>query len=122
MVKKDPREAKKITQTAINLHATKLRSELNELCEYGTSDNYYAFENLITYAKDQKGLSSNATSIKAMFKTSILSNYALLNSLKEKDNARAPASIAESEQKNLLNKILKNLSAPWFNEYLAQYR
>jgi hypothetical protein len=119
-ITKSPIDAEKITQAAINLHATKMRSELNELCEYGTSDNYYAFESLINYAKDQKGLTSNERSIQAMFKTTILSNYALLNSLNTV--GRAPASIAESEQKHLLNKILTNLNAPWFNEYLTQYR
>jgi hypothetical protein len=119
-IAKSPKDAEKITQAAINLHTAKMRSELNELCEYGTSDNYYAFESLINYAKDQKGLTSNERSIQAMFKTTILSNYALLNSLNTV--GRAPASIAESEQKNLLNKILTNLNAPWFNEYLTQYR
>jgi len=118
---KNPKDAAKITQAAINLHAQKMKSELNELCEYGTSDNYYAFESLITYAKDQKGLNSTSENIQSMFKTTILSNYALLNSMQEKNTGRAPSSVGSIEQKNLLTKILKNLNASWFNEYLTQY-
>src|SRR5690606_2468159 len=50
LLKKNPKQTE-IVQAAIDRHIKKTYAELAELCEYGSSDNYYAFENLHTEMK-----------------------------------------------------------------------
>src|SRR5690606_16340983 len=51
LARKNYASSKELVQKAIDLHVDKTHAELAELCEYGTSDNYYAFENLSTEMK-----------------------------------------------------------------------
>lgn len=40
-----------LVHKALDIHLTKTYSEIRELCEFGVSDNYYVYENLITHIK-----------------------------------------------------------------------
>ncbi|MEK6623403.1 MAG: hypothetical protein AABY86_00450, partial [Bdellovibrionota bacterium] len=63
---------------ALDIHLSKMYDELEELCQYGTSDNYYIFENLTTYIQTQK-LSPNNENFKILMRTTLFTNQVLSN-------------------------------------------
>lgn len=101
-------------QTAINLHLEKTYGELQELCSTGTSSNYFIFENLTRFQKTKK-LKKNEDTLKALFKTTVVSNMAILSSLqdwKEKNK--------NLEMNQLNYEIIKRLDGTWVSHYLSK--
>lgn len=113
-------EQSEIVKMALTNHLGKTYQEVKELCEHGVSQNYYIFENLMTYSKT-KGIHSNLEGVKILLKTTLFSNHALktsLTSFKESSSGRFPAS--KETQKNMNNgqeEVMKRLNVVWMKDY-----
>ena len=116
IVKKENIDKTAVVQNALNIHIEKTYSELKELCEFGVSDNYYNFENLLTYTK-KKTLGPSTKSLNSLVKTTIFSNWILLDSIdKSKD----------FEKKKVLNtytsEVVNRLKVDWARNAIHQLR
>lgn len=106
---------------ALDIHLANTYSEIRELCEYGVSDNYYIYENLITHIKNNK-FEADTTHMNTLLKTTVFSNVALMSSLekqhKTKIQGRSIASIGEPEKRGpYFNEIMTRLNVTWANQY-----
>jgi hypothetical protein len=116
LARKDHSKLQALTQQAVDRHVDKTYAELAELCEYGTSDNYYAFENLHTEIKRRNVTSADSEGMKILLKTTLFSNKALLQSLSRNTKAsRAPASIVPITDYD--SEVMKRLGVPWAKQY-----
>jgi len=76
---------------ALDVHLSKMYDELEELCQYGTSDNYYIFENLTTYIETKK-LTQNNENFKILMRTTLFTNQVLTNTFEGlSEKGRQPA-------------------------------
>ncbi len=113
---------------AIDLHLLKLHQELKELCEIGSSDNYFIFENLYTYIKQHQNFTSSPANLKILFKTTIFSNLAIIDSIEhatinsKNEAERSVASTASTKNKifddKYLLELVNRLDVPWSYAYL----
>lgn len=110
-------EARKIVQSAINIHVSKTFSELNELCDTGSSTNYYIYENLITHIKTRSKLKANNEGLKVLFKTTLFSNMVIEKSMtkNQKRKSRGIASFAKQQSYN--SEVMKRLEVNWAENY-----
>lgn len=112
-----------LVEKAMGVHLNKTKSELSELCEFGSSDNYYIYENMVSQTKRSGGIQSNSEGLKTLFKTSLIYNQALIQSLKGKDTvSRSPASQVDhvDTQKMYHDEVLKRLQADWMGPYFSE--
>ncbi len=104
-----------VTQ-ALKVHLTKTYKELEELCESGTSENYYNYENLTTHIQRQGDLfTPTKESLQILLKTTVFSNMTLLKGLNKTQGGRMPASaVAENPyEEGLIDK----LGVQWTRSY-----
>ena len=110
-----------IAHKALDIHLAKTYSEIRELCEFGVSDNYYIYENLITHIKNSS-FPPAEKNMDTLLKTTLFSNIALVTSL-EKIQATPMRSIASVETKNrdsaasYSNEVMTRLNVEWAREY-----
>lgn len=103
---------------ALVVHSNKTYAELAELCEYGSSDNYYIFENMVAHMNRNKN-SPQPEQLRVLLKSSLMFNHALVQSLKGQQSrspARAPAS-TEASGVPYTSETLKRLNASWSQDY-----
>ena len=109
-----------LVNKAIEIHLAKTYSEIRELCEYGVSDNYFVYENLITHIKNNK-FEAGPQNMNTLLKTTVFSNIALINSLDKENTPARGRSIASvgSEEKVFpySNEVITRMSVPWVNQY-----
>lgn len=112
-----------LVHTALDIHLEKTYSEINQLCESGASDNYYIYENLITYIKNNKFEAGN-TNMNLLLKTTVFSNLALMTSLEKHVQHEKPGrSLASVGSKTLptkhiyLSEMMTRLNVSWANQY-----
>ena len=109
-----------LVHKAIEIHLSKTYSEISELCEYGVSDNYYIYENLITHIKNNK-FEANNKNMNILLKTTLFSNMALMNSigpLSYTKSGRSIASVTSFESKpSYENEVITRLNVTWANQY-----
>jgi hypothetical protein len=114
---------KDLVYRAMNTHLTKTYKELNTLCEYGNSANYYHYENLLGHIQ-RKGtqFKANTESIQILLKSTLYSNMTLLNSFENnRPNGRVPASAGTTVYTNPYHlELLNRLNAPWALNYLKE--
>lgn len=108
---------------ALDIHLAKTYSEIRELCEYGVSNNYYIYENLITHIKSNK-FEADTTNMNTLLKTTVFSNVALVTSLEKQTKAkmhtqgRSIASVEGSEKRGpYVGEIMARLNVTWANQY-----
>lgn len=103
-----------IMTNAISIHITKTYNEVVQLCQTGQSDNYYAFENLVTASKTRGTISKNINGLKILYKTTLFSNQVIINSLykNSRSKGRFPASFTKDLTKNL-NAAAQRLGVNW---------
>lgn len=106
---------------ALDIHLAKTYSEIRELCEYGVSDNYYIYENLITHIKNNK-FDADSSNMNTLLKTTVFSNLALVTSLekqaKVKTQGRAIASVdGEKKRGPYVGEIMTRLNVSWASQY-----
>ena len=109
-----------LVHKALDIHLAKTYTEIRELCEYGFSDNYYIYENLITHIKNNK-FEANNTNMNTLLKTTLFSNIALMTSL-EKENTRTQgrsiASVNQDQRKSpYATEVITRLNVSWANQY-----
>lgn len=68
-------------KVAMEEHAARNKKELKKLCEYGASDNYYLFENLLTHFNTEDAFNNSMDSLRAVLKIPVFANLLLLRSL-----------------------------------------
>ena len=110
----------KLFYKALNVHTEKIHSELVELCQYGSSDNYYAYENLMNHIKrNPQGFFPSLENLKILIKTTIFANNILLSTLKKQPHSNISRSPAALRQKNnpWLKKAMKKNHLGWFERY-----
>ncbi len=108
-----------LVHKAIDIHLSKTYSEIRELCEYGVSDNYYIYENLITHIKNNK-FEAAPSNMNTLLKTTIFSNMALTTSLEKqtKTPGRSIASIGDNEKSTpYAGEVMTRLNVKWANQY-----
>jgi hypothetical protein len=104
---------------ALKVHLTKTYKELEELCESGSSDNYYNYENLTTHIQ-RKGneFHPNKKSLKTLLKTTLFSNMTLIESLnKNVVRKRGPASSNVGPHKFYQEGLIQKLGVEWTHSY-----
>lgn len=113
-----------LVHKALDIHLAKTYSEIRELCEYGVSDNYYIYENLITHIKNNK-FEAGSANMNTLLKTTIFSNIALMTSIEKHTTSlpgRAIASIetgADGADKKgpYATEVMARLNVTWANQY-----
>ena len=113
---------------AIDIHLSKTYTEIRELCEYGVSDNYFIYENLITHIKNNE-FTAGKENLRILLKTTLFSNTVLINSLEKKSsgqNGRTIASLKTEQTPSKLKKInyaqeiIKRLNVSWASDYFTK--
>lgn len=105
-----------LVKKGLQVHVEKTYKEISELCEYGSSDNYYAFENLIGHVKGKGKLESKDKELSTMVKTSLYYNMVLIKFLKKQ---RSERSISSLEKGNLFDEeILNRSESKWGKQYI----
>jgi hypothetical protein len=114
-----------LIKKALTIHLSKMYTELGELCEYGNSNNYYIYENLISHVIVSPRFGEKSKDIEALFKISIISNMALikslaLNTVETTSISRKTASISEKISP-LEMEALSRLSIGWIKNYFTDF-
>jgi len=115
-------------QQALKVHLTKTYKELEELCNSGSSSNYYNFANLEQYIKhNKKKYQQGPQALTTLYKTTIFSNMALIKSLenpiaKVKKHQRTPASVSTAQKWDNIyqDHMIKKLNVSWTKRYLKK--
>lgn len=105
---------------ALDIHLAKTYSELRELCEYGVSDNYYIYENLITHIKSTQ-FNAKSENLDTLLKTTVFSNMALVTSLDKNtvfQKSRAISSVKKDPANTYSTELISRLNINWATEYL----
>ena len=116
-----PFKMNEIVQSALDIHLTKTYSEIRQLCEFGVSDNYYIYENLITHIKSNSFLPAEKN-LNTLLKTTLFSNLAIVTSI-QKNQKEVGRSIASVESNNSKKKspysseVMTRLNVEWAQEY-----
>lgn len=110
-----------LVHKALDIHLAKTYSEIRELCEYGVSDNYYIYENLITHIKNNK-FEAGSQNMNTLLKTTIFSNIALITSFdraaESSSQGRSIASIGgESKKSAYTSEVMARLNVNWASQY-----
>lgn len=109
-----------LVNTALDIHLSKTYAEIRELCEFGVSDNYYIYENMITHIKNTN-FAPAENNMNTLLKTTVFSNIALVTAL-NKVQPQAMRSIASVEVKKdpsapYSNEVMTRLNVEWAREY-----
>lgn len=103
---------------ALDIHLAKTYTEIRQLCEFGVSDNYYIYENLITHIKSTS-FNAKTENLETLLKTTVFSNLALVTSLEKNMTTRTVASQKiKDPAKVYSNELLTRLNINWAHEYL----
>lgn len=113
-----------LVHTALDIHLSKTYAEVRELCEFGVSDNYYIYENLITHIKNSS-FAPAEKNMNTLLRTTVFSNIALVTSL-NKIQPTAMRSIASVSKKDTSvpysNEVMTRLNVEWAREYYDHLR
>ena len=112
------KETETIVESAIDIHIAKTYSELSELCDTGSSSNYYVYENLMTHIKTKDKISANSVGLKTLFKTTLFSNMALTNSIKKNQKMKSRGIASYAHKQSFDSEVIKRLEVPWVKSYL----
>jgi hypothetical protein len=102
-----------LIKQGIDIHIQKNFQELSELCQTGSSSNYYSFENLVTFMHNSTTLKADKDGVKMLFKTTLFSNAFLLKSLNNfHTQDRSPSSIPLKG-----NSFITQTKTDWIESY-----
>lgn len=109
--KNSDENVKEHIQYALEIYNNKNFIEINELCEQGTSDGYYIYENLVNFHSSSND-KDNLT-LEAILNIPVIANMLVIDSLKLNNN----------DALNIINeKILNRSRLGWFKNYLYELR
>jgi hypothetical protein len=116
--KTDLSKANGLIEKALSIHQIKLLSELEELCENGVSDNFYAYQNLIQYTK-MANFSASKENMDILLKTTVYFNMALIESLERNSLRPRQRSLSSVKEKTgLENQLNLRLKSQWAESYM----
>ena len=128
-IKNNPkRDIAQIVLAGIESHRKNIYEELLELCEYGRSEHYYAYENLIGNRDRETALMPNNAGVEILFKIAPFANNLILDSLRF-SSKKWGRRIASNKNMALLYKtkanpyykaIVQRIGTPWMKDYLKQ--
>ncbi|MCO4793503.1 MAG: hypothetical protein KC493_07320 [Bacteriovoracaceae bacterium] len=106
-------------KSAMQIHLSKTFGELKELCDYGSSDNYYIYENLLTHIQREEGFSPSNSSMTVLLKTTLVGNMALIKSLNQQSTKKASRGIASTPTAKVHydDEVLGRMNASWSKAY-----
>ena len=114
-------EVTELVKKALDIHLQKTYQELAELCEYGSSSNYYIYENLITHVKSTNFQATNEN-MSTLLKSTVFSNMALITAF---DNFKEKGRSIASEGKftaHYTTDIVKKMNVEWTYEYFKKIK
>ena len=120
MISKTPTaKVEEVVKEALKVHMSKTYTELKELCEYGSSDNYYVYENLLTHIqRTDEGWPASNDNMDVLLKTTLVGNMALIRSLDYQSKAEASRGIASvNNQVYYDDEVLDRMNADWSKDY-----
>ena len=98
----------------INIAIQKLENELHELCETGSSDNYFIVENLVSYM-GRSNSSDREKTIKRLLKTSLFVNFSIINALAKRNK------LSVDKQYGIYHtELLQRLNTSWAIVYFQR--
>lgn len=104
---------------ALQDHYEKNLKEVQTLCEYGRSDNYYIYENTMAHYRARPEEVNSETALKAFLKIPVVANLYLIHSL---TGSRVVAESYEATIKLVFNtyetEVLARLRVNWMQNYL----
>jgi hypothetical protein len=92
---------------AFKLHLEKTLEEIKELCENGSGENYYAFENLITHMRANKEYHRSKEAMESLLKITLFSNLALISALEVEffPNSQLPQNPTVATKRELMLEV-----------------
>lgn len=120
MLAKTPEtKVESVVVNALQVHLSKTYNELKELCDYGSSDNYYVYENLLTHIqRKDEGWPANNDNMNILLKTTLVGNMALIRSLEGQSKQKASRGIASvNNQVFYDDEVLDRMNADWSKDY-----
>jgi hypothetical protein len=109
--------AKDLIFKALTTQYEKIANEVDELCERGTSNNLYVFQNFIDYVKDHQDFTNSIVGMKAMLKLPIFSNYYLLSMLTESNQWKMDDYLVVYS--NLHRQLFSKIQMSWVQQGLV---
>lgn len=108
-----------VVKQALQIHLSKTYNELKELCDYGSSDNYYVYENLLTHIqRKDEGWPASSENMTILLKTTLVGNMALIRSLEGQSKRQASRGIASvNTQVYYDDEVLVRMNADWSKDY-----
>ncbi len=104
-------------KVALNNHIENTKKEITKICTTGISENYFIFENLITYLENNPGFKKNKKAFDTLMKTTVFSNILLIKSLEEeKKNDRSIASGFNYIEEEVLLRLNASWAKPLIND------
>lgn len=99
-------------QFSLSDHFEGLHQELATLCEEGISDNYYKFDNLVTYYADKKDFHTRPGAMAAVLKIPVFANYYLVKMLDARNG------VIENHPEE--TRFIRMTQTHWFGHYVAR--
>jgi hypothetical protein len=103
-------QSETIALSAIKSYAQSMRKEIETMCEFGNSNDYYIFENMISYYRNNLDFIYSFQALPSVLKVSPIANIFLLESLQSKSEK---VSIFE-------DRLMAKMNIPWFKNYLYE--
>ena len=101
----------------INIHTKKIYQELQQLCHTGYSQNYFIFENLISYVHQNPHFKNGAAPLLSLLESTVFFNFIFLNFLGFQHRGEFPFSSSKLEEE-----MVSRLRADWSYNYFYQLR
>lgn len=95
----------------LNSHFSNIKEEVLTLCDEGRSDNYYKFDNLITYHANRAQFHRDSASMKAVLKIPVFANYYLLKMMTHPSEF-----ITQTNEEKEMIQVSKTF---WFERYVV---
>lgn len=105
--------AQEVVNEALKIHLAKTYTELQQLCEFGSSDNYYIYENLISHIKSNN-FKAKTENLNTLLKTTLFSNMAIEASLDKKYHKTQMPLIGKADY---AHEVISRLNVTWAQEY-----
>ncbi len=103
-------QSKQIALSALKSYTKGIKREIETMCEFGNSNDYYIYENMISYYRNNQDFIYSYQALPSVLKVSPVANIFLLESLKT-----TPQSISVFE-----SKLMTQMNIPWFKNYLYE--
>ncbi len=106
---------------AYKTHLGKIYQELNEMCDKGQTDNFYVFENLVTYTKSHPDFKNSESALKSVMKSSLFANMYIIKSFKIKSTLERTVA-SGSEINSFEEEVVNRTDTFWVKNYFDEVK